>query len=303
VLVATDVAARGLDLPDVRLVVHTAPPLDAETYTHRSGRTGRAGQQGRSVMLVAPSRRRRVTRLLAEAGVELRWAPLPSREELERLLAGRRREELVAALEAEERGADGGEERRALARELLEGREPERVVAALLARLQPADGARPRDVEALEVREDRGRRPERGDARRRPERGERPERRPRREGPREGPREGSRGGHGARVEEGYVRFFMNRGASHGASPGRVLAVVCRRGGISGDDVGSIAVHPNGTTFDVRAEVARGFEDRAGRPDRRDPGTRIRRDRGPAPADRPHGRRPGQPDRPGPGRMG
>jgi ATP-dependent RNA helicase DeaD len=82
-----------------------------------------------------------------------------------------------------------------------------------------------------------------------------------------------------------VRFFMNRGASHGASPGRVLAVVCRRGGISGDEVGSIAVHPNGTTFDVRAEVARSFEDRASRTDRRDPGTRIRRDRGPLPPGR------------------
>lgn len=233
-------------------------------------------------MLVAPSRRRRVTRLLAEAGVELCWAPLPVREELEELLASRRREELLAAIATVESGEEA-EERLALSRELLEGREPEQVVAALLGRLQPAEGPRPRDVEALEVRPDRGRRNERGERPRRPVHGER---RPRRDGP--------RGGHGPDVEHGFVRFFLNRGASHGASPGRVLATVCRRGGISGDDVGSIAVHPNGTTFDVRAEVCEVFEERASRPDRRDPGTRIRRDRGPAGPGGPHRRGPRQP---------
>lgn len=52
VLVATDVAARGLDIPDVELVVNLSPPTSPETYIHRCGRTGRAGKKG---MIYSPS--------------------------------------------------------------------------------------------------------------------------------------------------------------------------------------------------------------------------------------------------------
>ena len=54
-LVATDVAARGIDVRDIARVIQVEPPTDVETYTHRSGRTGRAGKQGTSVLFVAPS--------------------------------------------------------------------------------------------------------------------------------------------------------------------------------------------------------------------------------------------------------
>ena len=56
VCVATDVAARGLDLPNLGLVIHAELPHDAEALQHRSGRTGRAGRKGVSVLLVPPSR-------------------------------------------------------------------------------------------------------------------------------------------------------------------------------------------------------------------------------------------------------
>ena len=81
---------------------------------------------------------------------------------------------------------------------------------------------------------------------------------------------------GARME----RFFMNYGANQGATPGRLLAAVCRRGQVTGADIGSIAIHPNASTFDVAADVAERFADLAGRRDPRDPRTLIRRDRGP-----------------------
>jgi ATP-dependent RNA helicase DeaD len=79
-----------------------------------------------------------------------------------------------------------------------------------------------------------------------------------------------------------VRFFMNRGVNQGANPSRVLAAVCRRGEVKGTDVGSIAIHPNATTFDVSTRVAERFERLAGRRDPREPQTLIRRDRGPKP---------------------
>lgn len=78
---------------------------------------------------------------------------------------------------------------------------------------------------------------------------------------------------------------MNRGRLQGATPSRVLAAVCRRGQVQGADVGSIAIHPNACTFDVRAEVAAEFERHAGRRDPRDRNTMIRRDRGPLPGPR------------------
>ena len=76
-LVATDVAARGLDVPDVTRVIHADPPNDAEVFTHRSGRTGRAGKKGISIVLVPPGMRERVRSMLRRAGVEASWSAGP----------------------------------------------------------------------------------------------------------------------------------------------------------------------------------------------------------------------------------
>jgi superfamily II DNA/RNA helicase len=70
VMVATDVAARGLHIPDVDLVVHFDPPHDAKDYLHRSGRTARAGARGTVLSLMEKSQRRRVARLHEGAGVQ-----------------------------------------------------------------------------------------------------------------------------------------------------------------------------------------------------------------------------------------
>ena len=66
-----------------------------------------------------------------------------------------------------------------------------------------------------------------------------------------------------------VRFFMNWGVNQGANPSRVLAAACRRGQVTGADIGSIAIHPNASTFDVRAEVVERFERLTARRDPRD----------------------------------
>ncbi len=80
VCVATDVAARGIDLPSLSLVVHVELPRDAETMQHRSGRTGRAGKKGTAVLIVPYPRRRRVESMLRGAKIPVEWGAPPSKE-------------------------------------------------------------------------------------------------------------------------------------------------------------------------------------------------------------------------------
>ncbi|MCF6293360.1 MAG: DEAD/DEAH box helicase, partial [Robiginitomaculum sp.] len=92
VCIATDVASRGLDLPDLELVVHASIPKNAEVLLHRSGRTGRAGRKGVSVLIVPNAGRRRVERLFNTAKIKAEWAAPPSADDVfnrdnERLLA------------------------------------------------------------------------------------------------------------------------------------------------------------------------------------------------------------------------
>ncbi len=125
VCVATDVAARGIDLPTLSLVIHVELPRDAEGLQHRSGRTGRAGKKGTAVLIVPYPRRKRVEGMLRGARINAEWinAPTPAdirRNDRERLLAA-----LLAPVEADE-------EDLALAKRLLEERSAEDVAVALV---------------------------------------------------------------------------------------------------------------------------------------------------------------------------
>jgi ATP-dependent RNA helicase DeaD len=82
VCVATDVAARGLDLPDLGLVIHAELPVNKATLLHRSGRTGRAGKKGVSALVVPYTRRRKAEQLLMAAGVEGNWGGAPTADEI-----------------------------------------------------------------------------------------------------------------------------------------------------------------------------------------------------------------------------
>ena len=132
VCVATDVAARGIDLPDLGLVIHADLPTDPETLLHRSGRTGRAGRKGTSVLLVPHNKRRSAERLLLDARLRATWGPAPSAEAIHAQDDARI---LVQALE-KTGGEDAGDGDLVLARKLLEDRAPEAVAAALIQALR-----------------------------------------------------------------------------------------------------------------------------------------------------------------------
>jgi len=125
VCVATDVAARGIDLPGLSLVVHVEIPRDAETLQHRSGRTGRAGKKGTAVLIVPYPRRRRVEAMLRGAHIRADWIAAPTAE----AIRAQDRERLLAALL---QPVEADDEDRALAGRLLAERSPEDIAAALV---------------------------------------------------------------------------------------------------------------------------------------------------------------------------
>ncbi|MCC6914427.1 MAG: DEAD/DEAH box helicase [Rhodospirillaceae bacterium] len=125
ICVATDVAARGIDLPNLGLVIHADLPNDAETLQHRSGRTGRAGRKGVSVLLVTPSIHRKAERLLGQANIKAAWVNPPSPDAIRQIDNERL---LQSVLTAEAGEADDLE----LAKHLLAQRSAEEIAAALV---------------------------------------------------------------------------------------------------------------------------------------------------------------------------
>jgi ATP-dependent RNA helicase DeaD len=219
VCVATDVAARGIDLPSLSLVIHVEIPRDAETLQHRSGRTGRAGKKGTAILVVPYPRRRRVEGMLRGARIAAEWIAAPSAADIraadsERLLAA-----LLAPTEIDE--AD-----RELAARLLAERSPEEIAAALIQ----AHRARMPEPEDLLA----------GDAAQQQQQAR---------GPRENPREGF---------EGSVWFRLNVGRRHNADPRWILPLLCRHGHVGRGEIGAIRIAPNETLFEVQASVAPRF---------------------------------------------
>ncbi|MCC7361034.1 MAG: DEAD/DEAH box helicase [Anaerolineales bacterium] len=132
-LVATDVAARGLDIPDLSHVIQYEPPEDFEAYIHRSGRTGRAGATGTAISLVTAVERFELDRIAKRFAIPLHERPLPSDEEVEAVVAQR----TTALLEARLRDRDKLQTERSrrfvpLARGLAESEEELALIAMLL---------------------------------------------------------------------------------------------------------------------------------------------------------------------------
>ena len=229
VCVATDVAARGLDLPNLGLVVHADLPTDPSVLQHRSGRTGRAGRKGVSVLLAPPASLRRAERLLAGAGLTAEWGGPPSADSIrerdnQRLLA-----EPVLADEPDDDDL-------AMGRRLLEGAPAERIAAALV-RLYRARLPEPEDVSdpgGMPVRERAGR----SDVRERRETGY---------------------DRNAPTGNGGVWFRLAVGRKMNADPKWLLPMICKRGGIEKRDVGAIRIFDRESKVEIMPRAAEAFE--------------------------------------------
>ena len=263
VCVATDVAARGIDLPNLDLVIHAELPNDSEVLQHRSGRTGRAGRKGISVLLVPPARRRRAEEMLGRARVNAVWGNPPSAEEIRKL----DQERLLHSPLLTEPASD---EDLVLADALLAQSDP-RAVAAAFVKMCRARLPAPEDIddEIAPRGQDRREHAPRGPREHAPR--EQREHTPREQSPRDNaPRE-----HASRDQQrrsnpprergpapggmtNGVWFRLNVGRERKADPKWLLPEICRQGEITKKEVGAIRVFDTETLFQVDAQVAEKF---------------------------------------------
>jgi ATP-dependent RNA helicase DeaD len=270
VCVATDVAARGLDLPDLGLVIHAEIPVNKATLLHRSGRTGRAGKKGVSVLMVSHTRRRKVEMMLNSASIKAEWSGAPSADAIRAKDHERMLTDPILMAEADEDSI-------AMGKELLERTSPEHVAAALI-RLYREKLPPPEDVQDDE-------RMKRAQETGRNERGQK-----------DGPLvDFARGGD-------MSWFKVNIGREKNADPKWLLPLICRLGHVTKRDVGSIKIFDRETKFEITAEAEAKF--RAAMAQSNDEGVTIQDAVAPAAGekslrkwDKPQGERPDRGDKP------
>ncbi|MEQ9519101.1 MAG: DEAD/DEAH box helicase [Parvibaculum sp.] len=226
VCIATDVAARGIDLPGLELVIHADLPTNADVLKHRSGRTGRAGQKGVCALIVPHTMRRKAQRLLQGARIEASWSAAPSLEEI-------RAKDTERFLTAPILSAQYDEETFAFARQLLERFGPEQVAAAYISKCQAELPSAEDLLDAPLIDE-----PSRGGR-------ERPDNRREDREPREAFGES-------------VWFKMTAGRKERAEPRWLLPIICRLGHVTKREVGSIKIGEKETLFEIKAQDAERF---------------------------------------------
>jgi len=256
VCVATDVAARGIDLPNLGLVVHADLPNDPEVMQHRSGRTGRAGKKGISVLLVPPARRRRAELLLNLAGIDAIWGTAPQADEIRTLDQQRMMQDSLFTEEA-------STEDQELARALLAERSGEEIAVAL-ARLYRARLPAPEDILDPGLAHARARDDRAG------AKGARAPREDRDYGPRDSaprPRSAKAGQKHAMTDGVWFRAAI--GKRKNAEARWLLPMICRRGGIDRQAIGAIRILDTSTEFEISASAAEAFAAQIKRPDKDD----------------------------------
>ena len=276
VLVATDVAARGLDVDRIGLVVNFDVPREAEAYVHRIGRTGRAGREGLSLTFFTPRERSRLRQIERLTGTRMEEVPIPTPAEVSEFRARRVLDGLGQRIE---RG------RLDLYHRLLEefhdasDLDVADVAAALMARAVGDEGPAPR-VARDRRGEGRVRREEQVD-----ENGEfvaasfeegRDSRSPK------GGRDGARRRGGARpVGTGSARRYrVEVGKKDGVRPGAIVGAITGEGGINGSDLGRIDIFPSFSLVEISGDLTPATVGRISKARVAGRALRIREDEGP-----------------------
>ncbi len=265
VCVATDVAARGIDLPGLDLVIHADLPRNKEGLLHRSGRTGRAGRKGVSALIVPFRAKRRVQRLLQDAGVEASWKTPPTADDIQAEMDAR----LLSLPALEEQIRDG---EKPLAATLLAKYGPDQIAAAFIRTMRERQSA-PEDLQSVPA--DGGGKKDRYDPAERERFDREDRRRPRAPEP--------------DFENGSW-VVLSVGRKTNADPKWLLPMLCKNGGFKRDQIGAIRIGSTLTHVELRPDAARTLLEKAGPEGRIDKSLTINRASGPPKAE-PHAERP------------
>ncbi len=243
VIVATDVAARGLDVERISLVINYDIPYDSEAYVHRIGRTGRAGREGKAILFVSPRERRLLRTIELATRQPIEKMSLPTGEVIEQRRIESFRELLANTIEA--KNLSFFQDLINDWREKLETTDAD-LAAALLFMAQKGQ---PLNVAGQfpEIREPhaRGERPERGD---RPARtGDRPERSGDR--PERGPRPPRR-----ELQGNYINYRIEVGKEHGVRAGDIVGAIANEANIDSQFIGNIKLFDHFSTVELPGDM-------------------------------------------------
>jgi ATP-dependent RNA helicase DeaD len=271
VLVATDVAARGLDIDEIDIVINYDLPTDPEDYVHRIGRTGRAGRSGRAVSLAYGRDIYRLQTIERYTRSVIRRERIPSVEQVEGRRADLIFDELKERLDTGKFDAYQDN----IDRLLEQGHTPTDIAGALVTLLREASGR-----EGSLIEEDRE--PERPARRGRDERAPRNDRRDERGDERGPPRGDNRFERGPiPQEQGMTRMFLSLGKTHGVMAKEIVGMLYREAGLPDGCLGRITLFPKHSLVDVPAELVGQVMDRTRNARLRGRPFRIDVDRGPA----------------------
>ena len=242
-LVATDVAARGLDIDLLTHVVNHDVPQSSEAYVHRIGRVGRAGREGVAITLVPPSKTYMLRNLERLTRQPIELAPVPTAADLRAARLDRTRASLEEALIA----GEGEESVRGMLAGLAAEHDLLDVATAAVMLMQaaagtPDDGADIPVVGAGRGRSDRG--GDRGDWNDRGDRGDR------------GDRPGKARGAGQRPPKaGMARLFVGAGRAGGVRPQDIVGALANESNLTGRDIGAIQIHERHALVEVPESAA------------------------------------------------
>lgn len=256
VVVATDVAARGLDIDDISHVFNYMLPDDPEIYVHRIGRTGRAGKSGIAITLVSPGERRRLGNVEAFMHKKIQRATLPSEEDIRTV----REDKLIQKVAVWLRRGRFQRESELVEKLIVEGFEPLDIAAAALKAARAEEKQRPiyaiSEIEETRSRSN-GRPPERGFKRtsRNHSAGNSHEQRSHSHSDSNSyERKTHAHSDGNSHEPGMVRLQLNMGKEHGLRPNEIVGVIASRAEIPGSVIGKIRIQSNRSFVDVPEEM-------------------------------------------------
>lgn len=251
ILVATDVAARGLDVERISHVVNYDIPYDTEAYVHRIGRTGRAGREGDAILFVAPREKHLLHAIERATRKKIDIMELPSTEVINDKRIARFKQRITDALSTEELG----QFYQLIEQYQREHNVPALEIAAALAHLLQGDNPlllqnKPKTSskdEAMRERDDR-------ETRQKPSRKEfsskeRPHKEQTGKESRRKERERAPQKHST-VEEGMVRYRIEVGHEHNVKPGNIVGAIANEAGIDSQYIGRIDIHDTYSTVDL-----------------------------------------------------